>query len=414
MDLEAIAARNRARAQAKNRRTLHQELRLALLRLYARLAPVPPGPPGNPSQLPPDARILVIRPDHVGDVLFTTPALRALRRYWPQAYITALVGPWSARVLQGNPDVDEVLTCPFPGFTRQPKGGGLAPYWLLDDYAKKLRAHRFDAALILRADHWWGALLAYRAVIPLRLGTVCPETAPFLTLAIPPAPDRHEVARNLALVAALSPSPIAAGEGLGVGDDLAFYLSEADRACAHRLLGNAPGPWIAIHPGAGAPVKRWQPEAWAQVGDTLARDVGARVVLTGASSEMGLCQAVAAHMRSTPLILAGQTDLGALAAIYARCRLVLGPDSGPLHLAVAMDTPTVHLYGPADPAHFGPWGDPNRHRVVTLGLGCSPCRHLDWSEAEVKEHPCIWAIPVERVLEAAREVLQHHRNSGNV
>ncbi len=410
MDFEAIAARNRARTQAKNRRTLRQEARLALLRLYARLAPAPPGHPGDPGQLPPDARILVIRPDHLGDMLFTTPALRALRRSQPQAHITALVGPWAARVLQGNPDVDEVLTCPFPGFTRQPKENVVAPYRLLNDYAKKLRPYRFEAALILRPDHWWGALLAHRAAIPLRLGTACPEAAPFLTLALPPTPDRHEVTHNLALIAALPPSPAAAEEGPGVGDELAFYLSDADRACVRRLLGDAPGPWIAIHPGAGAPVKRWRPEAWAQVGDTLARETGAQIVLTGSSSEIALCQAVAAHMRSTPLILAGQTDLGALAAVYARCRLVLGPDSGPLHLAVAMGTPTIHLYGPADPARFGPWGDPSRHRVVTLGLGCSPCHRLDWPEAELEEHPCVWAISVERVLEEARDVLGTHGN----
>lgn len=401
MNFEAIATRNRARTQAKNRRTFRQRLRLTLLRLYASFAPAPQSGLSDLDRLPPDARILVIRPDHIGDVLFTTPALHALRHNRPQARITALVGPWAARILQGNPDVDEVLTCPFPGFTRQPKGGVFAPYRLLDDYAKKLRLHRFDVALILRPDHWWGALLAFRAAIPHRIGIACPETAPFLTLALPPASDRHEVVRNLALVAPLigGPSP---------QHDLspAFYLGDTDRAYAHRLLGGAAGPWIAIHPGAGAPVKRWRPEAWAQLGDTLAREAGAQIVLTGASSELALCQAVAAYMRSTPLILAGQTDLGTLAAIYTRCLLVLGPDSGPLHLAVAMGTPTIHLYGPADPTQFGPWGDPTRHRVVTLGLGCSPCRHLDWPEAELEEHPCIWAIPIERVLAEAREVLQ--------
>lgn len=409
MDLEAIAARNRARAQAKNRRTFRQGLRLALLRLYASLAPTPQSGLSDLDQLPPNARILVIRPDHLGDVLFTTPALRALRRSRPQAHITALVGPWAARVLQGNPDVDEVLTCPFPGFTRQPKGNVFAPYQSLNDYAKKLRRLRFDAALILRPDHWWGALLAHRAAIPLRLGTAYPETVPFLTLAFPPTPDHHEVARNLALIAALPPSPAAVGEGPEVRDDLAFYLSDADRACARRLLGDA-GHWIAIHPGAGAPVKRWRPEAWAQVGDALARETGAQIVLTGSSSEIALCQAIAASMHTSPGVLAGQTSLGELAAVYARCRLVLGPDSGPLHLAVALGVPTIHLYGPADPVRFGPWGDPARHRVVTLGLGCSPCHHLDWPETELAEHPCVWAIPLERVLEEARDVLGTHGN----
>ena len=76
-------------------------------------------------------RLLVIRPDHLGDLLFTTPALHYLRSQYPQAHITALIGPWGEAVLAGNPDVDEILTLPFPGFTREPKGGALAPYALL-------------------------------------------------------------------------------------------------------------------------------------------------------------------------------------------------------------------------------------------------------------------------------------------
>lgn len=402
MDLEALAARNRARTRARARRTLRQQMRLALLRLYARIAPAPRAGLGD---LPEDAHILVIRPDHLGDVLFTTPALAALRRRMPRAHITALIGPWAVRILQGNPDIDEVLTCPFPGFTRQPKRNAWAPYTALYDYAKGLRSHGFDAALILRRDHWWGALLAHRARIPRRLGSACPETLPFLTLALPDLPAQHEVARNLALVMSLSsPFPNLGEEDREVRAALAFYLTDDDRAFADRTLGSD-AAWIAIHPGAGAPVKRWLPDAWAQVGAALAREAGARVILTGSSEEAPLCQEIAAQITPAPLVLAGRTDLGQLAAVYARCRLVLGPDSGPLHLATAVGTPTIHLFGPADPASFGPWGDPARHRVVTLGMGCSPCRRLDWAEAELAEHPCVWAISVERVLEEARGIL---------
>lgn len=402
MELEALAARNRARTQTKNRRAVRQWLRLALLRFYAGVAPAPRA---GLADMPDDARLLVIRPDHLGDVLFMTPALRLLRHARPHAHVTALVGPWAARVLQGNPAVDEVLTCPFPGFTRQRKGSLWEPYRLLYDYAKRLAAQRFDAALILRPDHWWGALLAYRARIPCRLGTARPETIPFLTLALADAPSQHEVARNLALVAALPPSPLI-GEGPAVGAGLAFYLTDEDRTFADRMLGDQDAAWIAIHPGAGAPVKRWRPDAWAQVGSILARETGARIILTGSADEARQCQEIAALMQPPPLVLAGQTDLGGLAALYARCRLVLGPDNGPLHLAVAVGTPTVHLYGPADPASFGPWGDPARHRIVTLGIGCSPCRHLDWPKVELGEHPCVWAIPVERVMEEVRRILQ--------
>ena len=187
MQLEALAARNRARTQAKNRPTLRQQARLALLRLYAG---VMPAPRAELADLPDDARFLVIRPDHLGDVLFATPALSLLRQARPHAHITAMVGPWAARILHGNPDVDEVLTCPFPGFTRQLKRSAWEPYGLLNDYAKNLSTRKFDGALILRRDHWWGALLAHRAHIPLRYGTAHPTVAPFLTAALPLGPDR--------------------------------------------------------------------------------------------------------------------------------------------------------------------------------------------------------------------------------
>jgi heptosyltransferase-2/heptosyltransferase-3 len=161
---------------------------------------------------------------------------------------------------------------------------------------------------------------------------------------------------------------------------------------------------VAIHPGAGAAVKRWRPEAWAEVADTLAAEFGLTVVLTGSAAERELCEQVAAGISAGATNLAGTTSLPELAAVYGRCRLVLGPDSGPLHVAVAAGTPTVHLYGPADPVAFGPWGPPARHRVVTPGIGCAPCGVLAWDD-ELDMHPCVRAIPVAAVVAAARAAL---------
>jgi heptosyltransferase-2/heptosyltransferase-3 len=402
MDLDVLAARNLARTEAKNRTTFRHQVRLALLRMYAAMMPAPRA---ELTGLPDDAHLLVIRPDHLGDVLFTTPALSLLRAALPRAHITAMVGPWADRILQGDPAVDSVLTCAFPGFTRQPKGSVWSPYVELNDYAKKLHSWRFDAALVLRRDHWWGALLAYRARIPRRIGANHPAVAPFLTAALDHTASGHEVLHNISLIRFLTPAQAPVGQELDMADlPLAFNLTEQDHAFAAAVL-HEDSAWIAIHPGAGAPVKRWRPHAWAQVISALAHETGARILLTGSAHEAVLCNEIAAQLEPSPLILAGQTDLGGLAAIYARCRLVMGPDSGPLHLATAMGTPTIHLFGPADPASFGPWGDPARHRIVTLGIGCSPCRHLDWPEAELANHPCIWAIPVEHVLDAARALL---------
>jgi ADP-heptose:LPS heptosyltransferase len=405
---EQLVRRNTAEALRRRRRTRRDNLRLQVLQLIGRLTrgpavrdAIPSQPPTQNSQLKTqNSRILVIRPDHLGDLLFATPSLHALRRALPAAHITALVGPWGEPVLAGNPDVNRCLVLSFPGFTRgrdDPAAGGAAPwqpYRLLAEWAGTLRG-RFDAALVLRFDHWWGAWLAQAAGIPVRAGYGVPEVAPFLTLAVPYAGGRHEVAQNLALVAALTGDTRPAPSTWSPEHALRFRPSADDRAQAAAL---APGDgWVAIHPGAGAAVKRWRTDAWAAVAAALVAERGLRVVLTGGAGEHALCAEIAARVPGA-VNAAGQTArLGVLAALFARCRLALGPDSGPLHLAVAMGVPTLHLYGPADALAFGPWGAPGRHHVVTLGMGCAPCGVLAWDD-ELARHPCVRAIPVEAVL----------------
>ncbi len=321
-----------------------------------------------------------------------------------------MVGPWGEAVLAGNPDIDELLTCPFPGFTRQPKSNPLAPYRLLQAEAQRLAALDFDLALVLRFDHWWGAWLAAAAGIPQRIGYAIEEVQPFLTRAIPYVRGRHEVVQNLALALAAGKGErltvngeqltVIGGRGAGSGERLVnsegmldsdwrlrFAVTEEDIAGAQTLLPQRiDRPLVAIHPGSGAAVKRWRSAAWAELAARLAEDHDAQIIFTGSAGEAELIDPVLALLAagpplpSPPISLAGQTSLGVLAAVYRRCALVVGPDSGPLHLAVAVGAPTVHLYGPVDRRTFGPWGSSQRHAVVTSDWGCIPCNRLDWPE----------------------------------
>lgn len=356
--------------------------------------------------------IALIRPDHLGDLLFTTPAIRLLREAFPQAHITYLAGPWSKAVIENNHHIDDISLCPFPGFTRQKKRSFLEPYITLLQYARQLRHRGFDLAIVLRFDHWWGALLAYLAGIPRRVGYDVAEVRPFLTDVVPYSSGRHEVEQNLALVRRIANCElrIANCELRVASSGLEFDLTAEDEGLAEGYLaghGVEDGDLlICIHPGAGAPVKLWRNEGWAQVADTLAQRYGAKVILTGSSEETALCRAIAERMTTQPIVAAGDTSLGGLAAIMARCQLVLGVDSGPLHLAVALGTPTVHLFGPVDSRVFGPWGDPARHIVVTSDkmMDCIPCNRLDYPSTELHQHPCVRDITVEQVLEAVGKV----------
>lgn len=372
-------------------------LRLRMLRLAGRRYG------RRPAATAPRA-VLLIRPDHLGDLLFATPTFRLLRAALPQARLTLLVGPWSQAVVGRNADLDEVLTCRFPGFERRPKASLLAPYRLLYETAASLRG-RFDTALVLRFDHWWGAWLAAAAGIPRRIGYDRAETRPFLTEALAYRPDRHEVEQNVVLAAALAPAQLAAAQP----GPLQFAVSSAARDWAAGWLAAqgaaADRPLIAIHAGAGAAVKQWPSAAWAAVAAQLSMEFGAQIVLTGGPAERLLAQEVAGRLSFAPLNAAGETDLEQLAALLARCALALGADSGPLHLAVAVGTPTVHLHGPVSAAKFGPWGDPNRHRVLMTSWPCAPCNRLDWPARVLAEHGCMAAITVDDVLAAARMAL---------
>ena len=385
--------------------TGRERLRLLMLRAWAR-AWRPRRKEPLPSE-PHPRRILVIRPDHLGDLLFTGPALRYLRAIYPEAEITALVGPWGRGVAERLPGLDGVLTCPFPGFSREPKGSPVAPYRLLWREAARLRD--FDLAIILRFDHWWGALLAHTAGIPHRWGYAIAECRPFLTRAIRYEPGHHEAEQNLRLLQGAcgrQDVPLSS-EDLA----LAFAVKEEERQFAGGYLAGQGigdhGRLVAIHPGAGAPVKLWPAERYAQMADALADEFRAKIVITGSAGELGLAWKVAALMRANPVVAAGETSLGQLAALLGRCSLALGSDSGPLHLAVAMGTPTVHMYGPADPAKFGPWAprDDARHIVLVSPMSCVPCERLDYGQEELGEHPCMQAIGVDKVLEAARGLL---------
>jgi heptosyltransferase-2/heptosyltransferase-3 len=188
---------------------------------------------------------------------------------------------------------------------------------------------------------------------------------------------------------------------------LVFHPGDAAEAKADDLLAALPdteGPIVAIHPSAGVPVKLWEEARLAAVADRLADECGARIVLTGGPGDEALTGAVAAQMtRSRPLDATGRTDVASLVALYRRCALVLGPDGGALHLAVAAGAPTVHLYGPADPVKFGPWGDPARQRVVHAGMRCARCGDL--APSRPRGAACMLAIGVDDVLAAARPLL---------
>src|SRR5579875_2071825 len=161
------------------------------LRAARKARPLPGQPP----------RILLIRPDHLGDLILTTPILQALREHASDAHLTMMVGPWSSEIVARHPALDHLLTSPFPGFSRTPQRP-LAPYKLLFKVARQLRREHFDLAINLRPDFWWGAALLYLAGIPRRIGYAIQPGTPFLTHTLSPRAREHATVSNLRLASA--------------------------------------------------------------------------------------------------------------------------------------------------------------------------------------------------------------------
>lgn len=393
---QQLAERNKQLTEFQHRLTWKENVRRDLLELYA-------GLPRPRTQKPIPGTFLIIRPDHIGDNLLTMPAVTALAKALPNSRRIALTGAWSSGVMASYPEIHQVFTIPFPGFTRARKESLLQPYIRAWEWARRVRTLRAEVAIIMRPDHWWGALLAYLAGIPARVGYDVPEVAPFLTRAIPFARG-HVVRQCLRLVEPWTGA---------IPDEQVenrFPVAEADRQFIGGLLTDnnirAEQPIVVIHPGAGTPIKRWDSEQWSLVADRLAAHERAAVLFSGSDSEYPQIARIIARMKNRALSVAGDTTIGQLAALYERARVVVGSDSGPLHLAVASGAPTVHLFGPADPDEFGPWGDRDRQVVVTSGMGCAPCRILDWPGDHPSNHPCIRDITPRQVIDAALHAIE--------
>jgi len=359
-------------------------------------------------------RIVVVRPDHLGDLLFATPALERLRMAFPEAHITGMVGPWGRAMWQGNPNLDALVVVPFPGMVPKQGGGALAPYRLLNSTASRLSAGQYDLGIVLRFDHWWGAAMLAAAGIPRRWGFHTPGMKAWLTKAVPYQAGKHEVEQNLSLVeAAIAGQTPVAGRWSPVVSHL-----EVDRARGLPALRPPQGElvtdemlglWLAaprravIHAGTTAANKLWTVGGWAEVACNLLAE-GLAVAITGSPDERRLAAAItnaigAALPADSVLVnIAGLTaNLSQLVWVLEQAEVVLGVDNGPLHIADALSKPSLHLYGPSDETIWGPWGDPAKHRAFRAP-GTKPTMHLDTGSRELEGGPEMRSITVQMVM----------------
>jgi heptosyltransferase III len=377
------------------------------------LLPVAARRPFNPIQQP-EQRLLLVRPDHFGDLLLLGPALRLIEELATDQEHLLLTGPWNRTVAAHIAPSWKRYEWSFPGFDRQrPSDSGmLDPYRQVGAAAEFVRELAPETIVLTRDDHWWGAWMAREAGVPIRIGYDHPLLRPFLTHPIP-IDSRHYVEQNMQLARAamtILGSEVPAEHELRAEQHPLFWPrdSDADRGADTLIKKYELGQgFVVVHPGSGAQVKLWTSARWAQVIERVQQSSGLPVVLTGTEDEVTLCTAIAEATDASVSNIAGQTSLFSLAELFRSASIVLGVDSGPLHLACAVGTPSIHLFGPSDHTRYGPWGDPAKHRVISAGMSCPDCGNL--AASRPAGCGCMMAITVDDVSETAIEMLRNAR-----
>lgn len=353
-------------------------------------------------------RVLLARPDHLGDVVLALPAARLLKAAIPSARVDVLAPASLAAIARRCPWVDDVVSAPFPDPTAADEPPGWAE--VIAAVAPALADH-YDAALVPRIDDPWSGSLVAAAAIPVRAGYDHPRTARFLTHRLP-VPDRRHVTRLAGDLVA----PVAAALGVALGragepaTEPWLTPDTADLAEAHdHLAGLGIEPssgYVVLHPGSGWPIKAWRPERWGAVARHVAELHGLPVVVSGGRAEEALVAAVVGASGGVGVGLAGALSLGGLLGLLAGARLVAGVDSGPLQVAAAAGVLVVALFGPADPAEFAPWAPAGRLAIVRARLPCSPCRSLGAPPCGAATLPaCVEAVQVAGVTSAVDHLL---------
>ena len=343
-------------------------------------------------------KILIRSTNWIGDAIMTTPAVRTIRQNYPKADITLLALPWVADVFSACPHIDHIFI-----YDKKGRHSGLPGKLRL---AADLRARQFDLAILLQ-NAFEAALITTLARIPVRAGYTTDGRGFLLTHGVKKHRDigkKHQVHYYQQMLAGL---------GLMCGpDSLELFLDATAVNEADVLLGKAcmgyKGPIIGLNPGAAyGPAKRWPAEKYGELARALHGAIGGACLVFGTTEDKACAREIAAIGGECVLDLTGRTDLALALALIDRCNLFITNDSGLMHVAAALATPLVAVFGSTDHIATGPYSD--QAVVIRKDLSCSPCMQPHCP----KEHfSCMQSITVQEVAAAAISLLSSSKDAG--
>ncbi|HMI31253.1 MAG TPA: glycosyltransferase family 9 protein [Candidatus Limnocylindrales bacterium] len=346
-------------------------------------------------------KLLVVKLDHLGDVVTATPVFRSIREAFPGASIHALAGPWARDVLAGNPFIDRVLTYESRRFRRRgvSRVDRRHPLRVMRDVA----AERYTHVIDLRGDSW-------TILLPFLSGARCRVDRGTVRIASwfhrrrstngadGARSPLHEVESNLAIVGPLVGPP---GQEPALVEVFVGGKEQAAVASRLRAIGIPDGvSVVTIHPGASWKPRAWRPENFAEVARQLLARFPVRVCFVGSGDDLDIADRIHALLPDARAHFFFDSSLSETVALIERSALFIGNDSGIAHIAAACGTPVIALYGPQDPRRFRPWS--GRSVVLHKPVPCFPCKQTVCIRPE---NPCVNLITVEEVVRSAEAVL---------
>jgi ADP-heptose:LPS heptosyltransferase len=362
-------------------------------------------------------RILLLRLERIGDLLMTLAPIAAVRRLAPEARIDLVVGSWNAPLAGLLSTVDHVETLDAGWLARDQEKRSTREL-----FAKALswRARKYDLGINFEGDIRGNLLLGISGA-PRRVGFSMAGGGPVLTDCVDYDPRQHVTVNAFRLVerafqltagslqAAPAeeridlPIPIAAARTAAA----LLQLDASSTRAAGSQAGRPDGFLVGIQAAGGRAIKHWDPRRFAEVAAGLGRQRGATIVLTGDEGDRAVVEEVKAAIPPDVRVidLAGRADLLTLGAVLQCLRVFITGDTGPMHFAAALGTPTVALFGPSDPARWGPRSA--AARIIRVGLPCSPCNRIRRPPEQCVGHvpDCMRAIEVSQVVAAALELV---------
>ncbi|MFH0772569.1 MAG: lipopolysaccharide heptosyltransferase II [Candidatus Omnitrophota bacterium] len=348
-------------------------------------------------------RILIVNVNWIGDVLFSTPAIRALRECYPKAHIACVVVPRCKEILELSPHLDELI------IYDEKAGGGLVAKMRM---IASLRARHFDAVFLFHRS-LTRTLMVALAGIRERIGDYNPKRGFLLTTKVNlQEAGAHKVEQFLNIVNPVREPCFSNGVkskcDLPSSNNMELFIGKDDELFAEEFLASRgikdSDALIVLNPGGNWNLKRWPAENFASLGDKLSELFDARILITGADKDAELAAFIAGLMKHKPIISCGKTTLRQLAALLKRANLVISNDSGPMHIAVSQGAKTIAIFGPTDPKATGPYGD-GKYVVIHKKPRAKKCR-VPCYNLRCEDNACIKAVSVEDVIREAKILLE--------